>query len=214
MRYSLALIMVLVFSSVVLGEETVAPTPTVEKTVIKNPALDETIIKINNQIKQVDKIVKTYDNEMSKPEDKRDIKLLQKLKINEAMTYMAASQIAKGFSVRLKGDEKQSFLDQYDKPNREKAINILLELADAALDKKEYKDAISLYQHVLQMDPKNQQAQAGIKKITEEMKTTKSGTNNNGGGTTDKTNIKDYQKGYKQDYTGTHTDWGRTGRSY
>lgn len=180
---------------------------------VKNAAADKVAAEVAAKVTAAEKLLKLNEEEMAKPEDKRDIKKASNLKMNAALAYFQAAQKAKGFSVRLKDAEKASFLDQYEKPNREKAVSILLELADAAKTKKDYANALSLYKEVLQMDPKNSSAEAGIKAITEEMKTAKAGTNN-GGGTSDKTNIKDYQKGYKQDYTGTHVDWGRAGRSW
>jgi tetratricopeptide (TPR) repeat protein len=200
------------------GANTAAPAaavPTGDKpagAVVKNAAADKVAAEVTTKVTAAEKLLKLNEEEMAKPEDKRDLKKANGLKMNAALAYFQAAQKAKGFSVRLKDDEKAPFLDQYDKPNREKAVSILLELADAAKTKKDYANALALYKEVLQMDPKNASAEAGIKAITEEMKTVKAGTSN-GGGSTDKTNIKDYQKGYKQDYSGTHTDWGRAGRT-
>jgi len=179
---------------------------------VKNIAKDRAIEDVNAQVAIAEKIMKTYDEEMAKPEDKRDAKKALSLKLNAALAYFRAAQKAKVFSPRVKDDEKQAFLDQYDKPNREKAISLLLELADVAKDKKAYQDALSLYKQVLSIDPKNASAEAGIKAITEEMKTAKANGSNNAGGSTDKTDIKPYEQTYKKDYTGTHIDWGRTGR--
>jgi tetratricopeptide (TPR) repeat protein len=181
---------------------------------VKNVALDKTVADVGAQVTQAEKMLKLAEEELAKPEDKRDArKSPQQLKLNAALAYLRAAQKAKGFSIRLKEDERPAFLDQYDKPNREKAVSLLLELADAAKAKKAYADALAFYKEVLGMDPKNAAAEAGIKAILEEMKTAKATGSNNVGGSSDKTNIKDYQKGYKQDYSGTHTDWGRTGRS-
>jgi tetratricopeptide (TPR) repeat protein len=179
---------------------------------IKNVALDKAVADVGAQIAQAEKMLKLAEEELAKPEDKRDAKKIQQLKVNAALAYLRAAQKAKGFSVRLKEDERPAFLDQYDKPNREKAISLLLELADAAKAKKAYADALALYKEVLGMDPKNASAAEGIKAVTEEMKIAKATGSNNVGGSSDKTNIKDYQKGYKQDLSGTHIDWGRAGR--
>jgi len=179
---------------------------------IKNVALDKTVADVGAQVTQAEKLLKLAEEELAKPEDKRDAKKAQQLKMNAALAYLRAAQKAKGFSVRLKEDERPAFLDQYDKPNREKAVSLLLELADAAKAKKAYTDALALYKEVLGMDPKNASATEGIKAVLEEMKIAKATGSNNSGGSTDKTIIKDYQKGYKQDYSGTHTDYGHTGR--
>jgi tetratricopeptide (TPR) repeat protein len=195
---------------------TTATTPaagTTEKPAVKNLALDRTIADIAAQVAASEKLLKSCEEEMAKPEDKRDVKKAQNLKVNAALGYYRAAAKAKGFSLRLKDDEKQSFLDQYDKPNREKAVSLLLELADAAKGKKSYQEALSLYKQVLGIEPKNAAAEAGIKAITEELKTAKAtGSGSAGSGTDNTTTVKPWEQGYKKDYGAKHTDWGRTGR--
>jgi hypothetical protein len=180
---------------------------------IKNAALDKVIVDVGAQVAQAEKLLKLAEDEMAKPEDKRDLKRIQQLKINAALAYFQAAQKAKGFCVRLKDDDRQSFLDQYDKPNREKSVSILLELADAAKAKKAYRDALTLYQQVLQIDPKNAAAEAGIKALAEEMKTAKANPNGSSGGSSDKTDIKGYQKSYttNNNYTGLPNKWSKVG---
>jgi len=107
---------------------------------------------------------------MAKPDGKRDAKKADMLKSNAAKAYIAAALAAVRGAATLKADEKQPFLDQYDKPNREKAIGILLDLADAAKSKKRSQEAITLYKQVLQIDPKNQAATDGIKAVQDSMK--------------------------------------------
>ncbi|MCX5685486.1 MAG: hypothetical protein NT049_17660 [Planctomycetota bacterium] len=180
---------------------------------IKNVALDKVVADVGVQVAQAEKLLKLADDEMAKPEDKRDLKKIKQLKINAALAYFQAAQKAKGFSVRLKEDERPSFLDQYDKPNREKSVSILLELAEAAQKKKDYREAQSLYQEVLQIDPRNATAEAGLKALAEDMKTAKAGTNGGSGGSTDKTDPKGYQKPYtvNNNYTGLPTKWSKVG---
>jgi tetratricopeptide (TPR) repeat protein len=209
-------VLVLCLSACAWGEEVNADKAgaadgAAEKAVVKNPALDKIVADIAAQVAASEKLLKSCEEEMAKPEDKRDVKKAQGLKARAAAGYYGAAMKAKGFSVRLKDDEKQSFMEQYDKPNREKAVSLLLGLADAAKEKKSYQEALSLYKQVLNIDPKNAAAEAGIKAITEELKTAKA-KGSGQGGSTDKTNIKPWENTYKKDYTGTHTDWGRTGR--
>jgi len=228
MAASMVGVLVLCLSACAWGEEvnadkagaaatpaTTATTPadgTAEKPAVKSPTLDKIVADIAAQVAASEKMLKSYEEEMAKPEDKRDVKKAQALKANAAAGYYRAAMKAKGFSIRLKDDEKQSFLDQYDKPNREKAVSLLLELADAAKGKKSYQEALSLYKQVLNIDPKNAAAEAGIKAVLEELKTAKA--NGSVGGGTDKTNIKPWEKDAKgrstQNFTGTRTDWGGT----
>jgi tetratricopeptide (TPR) repeat protein len=139
---------------------------------------------VKEQVAVAENWIKQYDEEMAKPEKKRDAKKLTTFKLNAAKAYMAAAMQAKQGAAALPKDEKQAFLDQYEKLNREKAISILLELADAARAKKDYRDAVTYYKDVLQVDPGNTTAEAGLKATLEEMKTGAKNTKdkNTGGG--------------------------------
>jgi tetratricopeptide (TPR) repeat protein len=175
-----------------------------------NPKFEKMATPVKEMVTQAEKLLKQAEDEMAKPEDKRDAKKALAMKTNAARLYLNAAQKAKmGSALLTKADEKQAFLDQYEKPNRDKAVSMILELADAARAKKDYTQAVSLYKQVLTIDPKNSTAEAAIKAIAEEMKTaaqagTKGGT---GGGSSQ---IKDYQKDYKTDYSGhSKTNWAR-----
>jgi len=176
-------------------------------------ALEKAAAEINAQVAAAEKLVKLFNEEMAKPEDKRDLKRINGLKLNAAYAYMRAAQKAKFYAPRIKDDARQSFLDQYEKPNRENAIALLQELAAAAVEKKGYRDALALYNNILGIDPKNAAATEAIKKINEEIKTAKANGSNSAGGGTNKDDIKKFQESYRRDWSGTHTDWGKTGRS-
>jgi tetratricopeptide (TPR) repeat protein len=175
-------------------------------------ALEKAAAEINAQVAAAEKLVKLFNEEMAKPEDKRDPKRINGLKLNAAHAYLRAAQKAKYHAPRFKDDARQSFLDQYEKPNRENAIALLQELAAAAMEKKDYHDALALYNNILGIDPQNAAATEAIKKINEEMKTARANGSNSTGGGTNKDDIKKFQQSYKQDWSGTHTDWGKTGR--
>ncbi|MCX5676217.1 MAG: hypothetical protein NTX87_14520 [Planctomycetota bacterium] len=183
------------------------PTPGAAKTTLEKAAAE-----VNAQVATAEKLAKLFNEEMTKPQEKRDQKKINGLKLNAAQAYLRAAQRAKYYAPRFKDDAKQSFLDQYEKPNRENAIALLQELADAAKEKKDYRDALALYNDILRIDPKNAAATEAIKKINEEMKTAKANGSNSTGGSTNKDDIKKFEQGYKQDWSGTHTDWGRIGR--
>ena len=117
---------------------------------------------------QVEVAQKQIDEEMAKPAEKQNAMKLRGLKETIARTYLTAAQTAKAQSGVFKGDEKQAFLDQYDKPNREKAISLILELARESELKRDYRNAEALTKQALSLDPNNADAQALLKQITEE----------------------------------------------
>jgi hypothetical protein len=146
-----------------------APTPPkAEKKVVDKSEIAAAAVK--NQVAMAEKLMQQVSEEMTKPDGKRDAKKVDGLKLKAANTYVAAAFAAIRGAATLKADEKQTFLDQYDKPNRDKAISILLDLADAAKSKKRNQEATNLYKQVLQIDPKNQAAADGIKAVQDSVK--------------------------------------------
>ena len=125
----------------------------------------ETLVAaIKEQVAFAEKLVQQAEEEMAKPDKQKNVKRAETLKTNAAKAYLAAALNAYRNSVMFsKEDEKQAFLDQYDKPNREKAIALFLELADSARKQKRYSEAVTLYKEVLQIDPQNKAAADGAK---------------------------------------------------
>lgn len=171
--------------------------------------LERAAEEVKTQVAAAEKLLKLSEEEMAKPENRRDARRASALKLNAAQTYLRAAQKAKSYTPRLKEEDRQAFLSEYERPNREKAVALLLELAKAAMDKNDLRTALALYGEVLKIDPGNATAQAAAKKLTEEIKTAKSG-GSTGGGSNDE--IKNYQRSYRHDWSGTGTDWGRIGR--
>jgi tetratricopeptide (TPR) repeat protein len=137
----------------------------------KEDKTDKAAAGVKEQVALAEKLLKQCEEETAKPENKQDAKKIVNLKTSAAKAYLAAAMQAKrGAALFSKADEKQAFLDQYEKPNRDKAISILLELAEAAKAKKHYQEAIALYKEVLQIDPKNSAAESGLKATLEEIK--------------------------------------------
>jgi hypothetical protein len=192
---------------------TAAPNPSAKETRAERLA-DE----VKAQVAAAEKLLKLCDDELAKPQDKQDAKKILGLKMNAAQTYLRAAGRAKSGAGMLAKDEREAFLQQYEQPNRSKAISILLELAAAAKDKKDYRDAVGLYKGILQIDPENVTAQAALKLIQEELNTAKAdpakGRNGGGGGSDNRIdNMKPWQ-GYKNDYTGYnnwHQNYGNNG---
>ena len=179
----LAALFLLVFGLAVTawGEEapaSPAPTPAPKQ----EPKVDKTekaAAAVKAHVAVAEKLLQQAQEEMAKPEGKRDAKKADGLRLKAADAYVVAALAAFRSAASLKGDEKQSFLDQYDKPNREKAIGIYLELAGAAKDSRRWQEATSLYKKVLQVDPQNQAAADGIKAVQEGMKTGDKSQNDN-----------------------------------
>ena len=134
---------------------------------------------------QVEVAQKQIDEETAKPAEKQNAQKLRGLKETIARTYLTAAQTAKAQSGVFKGDEKQAFLDQYDKPNREKAISLILELARESEMKRDYRNAEALAKQALSLDPNNADAQILLKQITDEKTPAGKSTK-----TTDKKDIK------------------------
>jgi tetratricopeptide (TPR) repeat protein len=134
---------------------------------------------IKAQMAVAEKLLQQSSEEMAKPDGKRDFKKADGFKASAGNTYIAAALAAVRAAAALKDAEKQAFLDLYDKPNREKAISIFLELGDAAKATRKWQEATGYYNKVLQIDPKNEAAATGIKAVKEGMKTANPDKDNN-----------------------------------
>jgi hypothetical protein len=162
---------------------------------------------------QIETVQKQCDEEAAKPTDKQDPKKVRSMKEAIARLYLTAAQTAKTQSATFKGDEKQAFLDQFDKPNREKSISLLLELANDSLTKKDYRNAASIAKQVLALDPKNAEAEALLKKIAEEMAAaakTGSKTTGNVGSGDSKNPLDPNLRDFSRDGRGVKSDYGKS----
>jgi hypothetical protein len=131
-----------------------------------------TVVKpIEEQIAMAEKVQGLYDKEMAKPEKARNLQLLSDYKQRIYRAYLAGALKAKAVGAQFKDKADQQLVaDTYEKPLRAKAIAIQLELADAAMAKKDYRTAYSIYQEVLKIDPENQAAKDGVKQIQDAVK--------------------------------------------
>lgn len=145
-----------------------APAGSAPATPATDVKMDKAAAPVKEMLAQVERTQKLLDIETGKPAEKQDAKRIHGLKETIARLYLNASQRAKFQSNSFKADAKQAFLDQYEKPNREKAVSILLELANDALQKKDYRGAEALAKQVLACDPKNADTEALVKRIAEE----------------------------------------------
>ena len=155
-----------------------APAGSAPATPATDVKMDKAAAPVKEMLAQVEKTQKLLDIETGKPAEKQDAKRIHGLKETIARLYLNASQKAKFQSASFKEDAaKQAFRDQYEKPNREKAVSILLELANDALQKKDFRNAETIAKQVLACDPKNADAEALIKRIAEEKAAAKTAGN-------------------------------------
>jgi len=182
--------------------------------------LEKAATPVKDILAQVAKVQKLLDDELAKPDGKRDVKRIQNFKESIARLYLSAAQKAKAqaqSALFTKAEDKQAFLDQYDKPNRDKAIALLFELANEALGKKDYRGAEALARQILILDPKNAEAEALIKRIAEEKAVAQKAAKNTGAGGGDGLKDKNLNPNLK-DWSRTNrdpkTDYGKTGRTW
>ncbi len=151
------------------------------------PAQYRRVMKpIEAQIALAEKAMQPYEKEMQKPEEKRRQALLIKCKERAAACYLGASTAAKG-ALRLvkKDSHKAAIKQQYEEPNREKAIDIYLELALDAHTSGDLRRTVGYYKKVLSIDRENTQAKQALIKLAEQykqaMKDKKKGGSKGGG---------------------------------
>jgi len=220
MHGSLALVLVLGIAGIAMAEAPAAPgaavvAPAGDAAGTAAPVdakTEKASAPVKKILTQIETVQKQCDEEAAKPTDKQDPKKVRSMKEAIARLYLTAAQTAKTQSATFKGDEKQAFLDQFDKPNREKSISLLLELANDSLTKKDYRNATSLAKQVLALDPKNAEAEALLKKIAEEMAAAaKTGSKTGSVGSGDSKNSLDPNlRDFSRDGRGVKTDYGKS----
>ena len=169
---------------------------------------------VEAQVEKAEKIMEKYNKEMEKEEAKRSQTLLLGLKDQAANAYLAASLAAKkGVGMVKDPDQKAAITQQFDDPNRQKAVDFLLELAQDAQEKKDLRKAVAYYKKVLSIDKENTIAKDALTKIAEDMKAAAKAPNKKGG----KGGSSDDPKSWQRDDPGNtgrgyNSDWGKSGR--
>ena len=154
-------------AAITQGEETPGAPAGGTKGAAKEPKkpVDKTealVTAIKEQVARAEKLVQQATEEAAKNTPVA-LKNAETLKLNAAKLYVAIAVHAfQSAAMFTKENEKQTFLDQYDKPNREKAIGLFLELADSFKKQKRSSEAVNLYKEVLKIDPKNDAATKGV----------------------------------------------------
>lgn len=121
------------------------------------PAQYKSLVKpIEDAVASAEKELELVKKEADKPQEKPGT--VAGMKVKAADFYLNAANKAKTAATRLPKDKdaaKTTLADQYEKPNKQKAIDLLLEVAKEAMDRKDYSTAVALYKRVLVVEPDN-----------------------------------------------------------
>jgi hypothetical protein len=151
----------------------------------KDARIAKAVKPVEEQLALAAKQLELYDKEMAKPEKDRNPQMAAGCRLRAARFYNLAAMKSKAAEGQFsKAEDKQIIIDQYEKPAREKAIALYLELADQAKQKNDMRTAITLYKDILKLDPSNAEAKDALKAIEETAKTNANQPNNPGGGST------------------------------
>lgn len=175
--------------------------------------------RIDDKVAMAEKMLQAAKEELAKPEGKADVKKADGFRVRASQQYYGASLDARAAAASAKKDDKAAISDQFEKPNKGKAVEILLGLGDAAATKKDIKSAVAYYKQVLNIDPENATAKDKLKALAEEAARANAkdpkGTGSKGGG--DTTNRYDPSKAadgsrtgvpkHPGDYTGGGGHW-------
>jgi len=135
-----------------------------------SPAQYARIVKpIETRMAMAAKAMEPYEKEMQKPEAKRRQALLIACKEQAASHYFAASASARrGIPLVRKDSLKAALKEQYEEPNKQKAIDLYLELALDAHTGGDLRRAVGYYRQILAIDPENAQAKNALLKLAEQ----------------------------------------------
>jgi hypothetical protein len=107
--------------------------------------------------------------ENEKPADKRNQDTIISLKEREAGFYTAAALAAReGVAQVTPPDLKAAIVAEFEKPNKQKAVEILGELAAISANQKDFRRASALYRRILAIDPENESAKRALKLVSDE----------------------------------------------
>lgn len=185
------------------------------------PAQYNRVVKpIEAKIEAAEKIMKVHDKEKEKDAEKRNARLLLGCKTRAAEAYLGASLAAKKAINLVKTDgQKTAIKEQYEEPNRKKAIDIFAELAGEAYDKGDLRMAVGYYKRILAIDKKNKVARDELTKIAKEFQEAKQSRKRSGSKSGGSDDLRSWDR---PDYsrTGRRTgrnpsdpsDWSKTGR--
>ncbi len=169
------------------------------------------------QIEQAKKLGKLYEEEMAKEERFRNIKRALGYKTREANAYAAVMKRATNSANSVREEDiKTAVLAQFEKPAREHATKLYLQLAQSAMDERDVRSAVGYYRKVLEIDPENETATAQMTKIKEAVAQARGDaegglteTGGHGENERDFSGREDHEKKGRED---TEKDYTKTGR--
>lgn len=155
------------FNGTAKSQESVAPGDL--KAELSTVQYARVVKPIETRIDMATKAMEPYEAEMQKPEEKRRQSVLVKCKTRSAEYYLAASYSAKK-AARLVGKDslKAALKEQYEEPNKQKAIDIYLELALDVHTGGNLRAAVYYYKKILSIDPENADAKEALTKLAEQ----------------------------------------------
>jgi len=179
------------------------------------PAQYNRVMKpIEAKLEAAQKIMATYDKEMAKAAEKRNERLLLNCRTRAAENYLGAATAAKrGVNLVKKESHKAAIKQQFEEPNRKKAVDIFLDLATTAHAKGDIRMAVAYYKRILAIDKENAEAKEGLTKIAQAIKESAQAGKRSGtkGGSSD-----DRRSWDRDDHKRTGRDdgdWSKTGRT-
>ena len=171
---------------------------------------------IESRIAMAKKAMEPYEKEMARPEEKRRQHILIKCKERAASYYLAASRAAQSGAHLVKKESlKAALKEQYEEPNKQKAIDIYLGLALDAHTGGDLKGAVAYYVKILSIDRENTEAKSALAKLADQYQqaikdSKRAGSKGGGSDDNDKPwDTEDYS-GAGRGYSG---GWGDIGRS-
>ena len=187
------------------GGEAEAPQGPIDlKTALTPEQYLRAVRPILGNLKQADKALALYDEEMAKPEKEQNAKRARGFKERAARFYAAASLRArqsKGYVPQE--SQKAAIADLCEIAARDKAVAIYLDLAQIYMSKNDLRAAVAYYQRVLNLNPGNTAATNALKQIEESLKRQAAERNQNpsrtGGGRDD--DQPSWRNGYTRDYS-------------
>ena len=121
---------------------------------------------IEAKVAEADRALALINKENEKPAEKRNAAAIISLKERQASFYLGAALAARlGTAQVAKPELKAAVLDQFEKPNKQKAIDLWNELAVAAAEKKDFAKAEAYCKRILAIDPENQPAKDALAAI-------------------------------------------------
>jgi hypothetical protein len=162
---------------------------------------------IEAKVKLAEKAMEPYEKEQQKPPEQRRPQVLQQCKVRSAQMYVAAAQQAmRAQRMVQKSSHRAYFKEEFEKPNRDKAVRIYLDLGMEVRAGGNIPQAAMLYKQALGMDPDNTEAKAALRELALEyqqaMKDQKYRSRNAGGGDDDQKRSWDWDRDadYKRDW--------------